>query len=382
MENEVVLATTRGIPSSVAVEPVSSGRFAAAWSVDNSTWIAELDAAGAAVGPALRIEKDWGESPLQSIPTAKTFWPDEERSSIDSEHLVIVSLGNGLRALVMLERPEDGRLGGAYAAILSSSKKQRPEILLLGPAGEYANRIAAEKSADDLIVAWHKGMLDSSEALLARVELKPVRLKEVVRVSSTNAVSSPSLAAVDGRILLAWSETTQLKSGTSSLIRAAPLAPHLKLGARSTVAKGRFLDPSPVLTRVNDQIGIVFRDDADEDGTPEFYFSMVDLKGAVTLPPKRISQADGWRGPNLIYTAPHLISATIRSFQRNLLIGVNRFDREGVKLGGEFQVYADKTDFVRVDLAASGENILMIYAEDRRGSGRVLAGQVKCSAIR
>ena len=105
---------------------------------------------------------------------------------------------------------------------------------------------------------------------------------------------------------------------------------------------------------------------------------MLDHRGKKVASPKRISQADGLKGPRFIYRDPFVVGATIRSFQRNLLIGVNRFNRKGVKKGGEFQVYADKTDFVRVDLAASKEGLVMIYAEDRRSSGRVLASQVIC----
>jgi hypothetical protein len=160
------------------------------------------------------------------------------------------------------------------------------------------------------------------------------------------------------------------------------LSPDLEVRAVREVARARFLDPAPQLSRMDDQAGLVFRDDADKDDTPEFYFTLLGPNGKTIFDPKRISQADGWRGPSLIYDAPNFVSAAIRSFQRNLLIGVNRFDKKGEKLGGEFQVYADKTDFTRVDLAASGDTILMIYAEDRRGSGRVLTSQIKCGDLR
>ena len=46
--------------------------------------------------------------------------------------------------------------------------------------------------------------------------------------------------------------------------------------------------------------------------------------------------------------------------------------------GGEFQVYADKSDFIRVAIEASKNDVVLVYGEDRRGTGRVLASQVVC----
>ncbi len=378
MENEVVLAETRNVPVAVAVKAVESGRFVAAWSADNATWVAALNASGSMVGAARRVDKNFGKFNYLSK-SPKAFWPEDERPSVESEHLAIVALGQGKVAVAMLERPRGGRQGGAYVAFMSIFGDDEPKTVQIGRAGEYANCITAMKLDKELIIAWHEGMLSSSRVLLARVQIAQMRVVKSDSLSGDSAFSSPSLVAVDGRSLLVWSETAHGNKETRSLVRAAPLSKSLELGERKTVATGRFLDPAPSMARVGNLFGIVYRDDADKDDTPEFYFSLIDANGAVTLSPERISQADGWRGPSLIYNAPHLVSATIRSFQRNLLIGVNRFDKEGVKLGGEFQVYADKTDFTRVDLAASDDSMMMLYTEDRRGSGRVLAGSVACS---
>ncbi|MCP4675497.1 MAG: hypothetical protein GY854_08325 [Deltaproteobacteria bacterium] len=381
IENEMVLAETRDVPIAIAVEAVESGRFVAAWSVEDATWVAELNARGSMDGPVLRLDKNFGKfSYLSKSP--KAFWPEDERSSIESEHLTIVALGQGRVAVPMLERPKSGRPGGAYVTFLSIAGASEPNTVYLGSAGEYAGCIAAIKIDKELIIAWHEGMLSSSRILLARVQVPRMRVDKSAGISGDSALSSPALAAAGGRALLVWSETVHGKKETRSLVRAASLSTNLELGERKTVASGRFLDSAPSIARVGSLFGIVFRDDADRDDTPEFYFSLIDANGTGTLPPKRISQADGWRGPSLIYKAPHLVSAAIRSFQRNLLIGVNRFDKAGVKLGGEFQVYADKTDFTRVDLAVSDKNMMMVYGEDRRGAGRVLAGRITCSKER
>jgi hypothetical protein len=385
MENETILAVTKNVPSSVAVKAIAPDRFLAAWSVDNGTFVVELGEKGAAVGAARRIQKGGNELSIGNSDVGnslKTFWPQSERSSIFSEDLALACLGDDAAALVMIERPVENTVGGAYAALLSPLSEINPSVIRIGVTGEYANRIAAVKCAQDLIVAWHEGMLDSSGVILARLGIDPLRIEKTSRLTGGNAMSNPSLSPAGSCALIAWTEIIHQDNLTASLVKIAALSPDLEVRAVREVARARFLDPAPQLSRMDDQAGLVFRDDADKDDTPEFYFTLLGPNGKTIFDPKRISQADGWRGPSLIYDAPNFVSAAIRSFQRNLLIGVNRFDKKGEKLGGEFQVYADKTDFTRVDLAASGDTILMIYAEDRRGSGRVLTSQIKCGDLR
>ncbi len=77
--------------------------------------------------------------------------------------------------------------------------------------------------------------------------------------------------------------------------------------------------------------------------------------------------------------SPGVLSAAIRSYQHNFLVGLNRFDRKGVKKGGEFQIYADKSDFTRVAVDARGDRVILVYGEDRQGTGRILFGKVNCA---
>jgi hypothetical protein len=157
------------------------------------------------------------------------------------------------------------------------------------------------------------------------------------------------------------------------------LTENLELEERHVINTGRYLDAAPYLASLKGQIGIVYRDDRDEDDTAEFYFAKLDSSGAATLPPKRISRSDGYQGPRISGGLP-VFSATVRSFQRELLIGVNRFDLKGEKLGGEFQIYADKSNFTLVAIAAGENNAMLIYAEDMDGKSRVLAGSVVCKS--
>ncbi len=384
IENEVVLGSTGRVPLSVAIEAGPKENFFAAWSADNATFVAKLKPNGNTIGAAARIEraKRWfKQTPLDNAP--KTFWPEEEYASFTSEHLGLLDAGDGKMLLTMLERPSEGRPGGAYAVLLPPDLKGNQNVLRLGPAYEYASGIAAAPSGGGLVIAWHEGSLSVSLIRLVLLETNPLRVVKEAVVPGRHALSGPALATAGNRVLFSWYETVHEGHGPPrSRVMVAQLSDSLEIGRKREIAICRFVEPSPALTRVGDHIGIVFRDDMDKDETPEFYYSLLDHNGVTIHPKKRISQADGLSGPSLVHTTSFLASATIRSFQRNLLVGVNRFDLTGVKQGGEFQVYADKTDFVRVDLATNANSLLMIYAEDQRKKGRVLASQVICKSDR
>jgi len=382
IENEVVLASTGRVPSAVAIRAVGQTHFWAAWSADNATFIQNLESSGNPIGEATRIERTLRRfKPFFKEPKPKTFWSEDERASFAAEHLDLLTLGDGKILVIMLERPRSGRGGGAYAWLASENTLRDSTLLRLGPAFAYASGIAVTRFGNGVVVAWHEGRLSTSEIRLVRLKTDPLRIVAETQIKGDHARSGPALATVSDRVLLAWYETVlggQLSPKSQVIV--ARLTDDLEIKNKRTVATCRFLEPAPDLAEIDGNIGIVFRDDLDKDETPEFYYSLLDINGVTIQPKKRISQADGLLGPSLVHTPPFLMSATIRSFQRNLLVGVNRFDLGGVKQGGEFQVYADKTDFVRVDLAANKKSLLMIYAEDQRKRGRVLASQVICLA--
>ncbi|MDJ0765123.1 MAG: hypothetical protein QNJ97_19235 [Myxococcota bacterium] len=381
MESETVIATTRSVPSAVTIDAMDDQTFVAAWSADQATWIVDLSATGAVASAPWKIQRHRqviGDL-ATSEPAPKTFWPANARTSFDAEDLSAVTLDGHRLLLLILERPGKSNRGGAYAVALDGPLRRVVSMLRIGPAGEYANRITARKIGNEVVVAWHEGALDASRILIVRLDVAPLKVLARGSIKGEGAVSHPSLAARDQTLLVGWTETSHMGTGLKSLVKVGPLSRDLRTTSITTAYSGRFLDTAPVLTPVDDRFGLVFRDDADGDDTPEFYVALVEKSGSVSMSAQRISQADGWKGPGVVYREPHFISAAIRSFQRNLLIGLNRFDRSGVKLGGEFQVYADKTDFVRVDLAVNERGVLLVYAEDRHGEGRILSGSVVCT---
>ncbi len=395
MENEVIVSSTRQVPADVSVVGVDRDSFVAAWSADGATWIAKLDPAGRLKSKVDRVERTGGlvdaseegtsttdTEARRKTESVKTFWPSLERGSINATNLEVVSVGGGRVALVMIGRPMHGAPGGAYGAIWPSGEGVAPAATRLGPAGEYATRISAAAKGNKLFVAWHDGDLSASRLRLARVRIDDFCVEKEVVVSRSEILASPVLTEANGRVMLAWSETVNSDTRLSSEVKIAFVSDDLRLVTESTAATGRFIYPTPDIGSVEGGVGVLYRDDDDRDDTPEFYYVLLNPSGKVAQHKQRISQSDGLRGPSLASLGDMNVVATIRSFQRNLLIGLNRFDQAGTKLGGEFQVYADKSDFVRVDLSANEASLLMVYAEDRRNMGRVIAGQVTCESDR
>ncbi len=384
MEHETIISTTRQAPTDVGVMALRDG-FLAAWSADGATGYALLDARGRAVSGIHQIQLA-GRSPHVAPDvrdgTAKTFWPPAARTSVAAEDLQLVRLGEDRAVLLMLSLPGPGGMGGAFGAVVDLKTPGPVRAIRLGPAGEYATRITGVAVGDDLIVVWHDGGLSSSKLRFARLAAGTLEVKARKVMEGAGVAASPVLARSAGRTVLAWSETERSDTRLRSYVKTARVSPSLALTSEATVVESRFLYPSPDMAVMGERLGLTFRDDADRDDTPEYHFALLSPDGASVIARQRISQADGYRGPSLISVDGAFLGAAIRSFQRNLLIGINRFDPLGTKLGGEFQVYADNTDFVRVDVSQNAENLLMVYAEDRDSNGRILAGQVMCTKER
>ena len=399
MEHEVLLASTNGVPGEVSVVAEDPGTYLAVWSADGETRAVRFNRKGSLIDRPRTIPRQRAVGPLRGFAARvsseiaegegrKTFWPERKRASINAADIDAVSLGGGRVAVVLVEQSKSGIAGGAYLAVLDEAG-ETTHLIYLGSAGEYAERIVVARSDGDLIVAWHDGMLGVSKIRVAAIDAETFEVKNQVALGGDGVVAAPSLAAKDGLITLAWSETASKQGrggegrdvvgGGLSAVNIAVLSRRLALSGKQTLATSRFVNPSPRLAVSEEGIALVYRDDEDGDDTPEYHFIPLAPNGTKRGDRQRISTADGYKGPALVADADGFIGATVRSFQRNLLIGLNRMDRMGHKRGGEFQVYADKTDFIRVDITENRGEVMIVYAEDRQDKGRILAGAVVCA---
>jgi hypothetical protein len=397
MEHEVLLAASDDVPGEVAVVAVAAEKYLATWSADGKTRTVRFNRKGNLIHPPKIIPRklvrhsvreivaDIADTSVNKNHSHKTFWPSRGTTSIDATGIDALVLDDGRAAVAMIEQSKFGTAGGAYLAILSVIGEV-VGLLSLGPAGEYSDRIAAALRQEDLFVAWHDGMLGTSRIRVIRIDTKTLEVRQRTDFKGEGVAASPTLAVTNGILTIAWSETRPQRSGITgqeravSAVKIAVMSDDLNLSAKQTLATSRFVNPTPSLAVSKDGLAIVFRDDEDNDDTPEYHFIPLENTGRQKGERQRISAADGHRGPSLVAGPDGFVGATIRSFQRNLLIGLNRMDCLGRKLGGEFQVYADKTDFVRVDIAENRGEMMLVYAEDRQNRGRILAGTVVCKA--
>ncbi len=380
IEKEAVLASIADAPNTLTMSRISSGGLVVAWSSGWKTWFVKMDEDGARMGEVRMLERYSVPSRMRDAVEdggVKTFWPAVEGTSFRAEHLDSCGFKSGGVALGILERPSGGRAGGAHVAVIRGDDEQ-VGIVRVGAAGLFASSISLVASGKSLLVAWHEGDPESSRIGLASVDPETLTVTGAKSLPVTGAGAGPSLAANGDKVLISWIEIVRGEKEAVARVRVALLGDGLEIDNLNTVAECRFLDCAPSLTAVGERFGISYRDDADDDGKPEFYFRMIDSAGTPTGSPARISRADGFQGPLITYGDPLVFSAAIRSFQRNFLVGLNRFDLKGVKKGGEFQIYADKSDFIRVAMDARGSRVILVYGEDRQGAGRILYGKVNC----
>ncbi len=380
MGNEAVIARTGEAANAVALVSIGDDQSMVIWSADGEVWWANLDEEGVRVGEPRRIERlgNFAAGRPDGADGVKTFWPSREGASFTAVELAALAPVDGMVHLAMLERPDGGRAGGVFVAAIHVADPEQTTVLRVGNTGAYANSVALAARKGAILVAWHEGAPNESSVRLASVDRGTMSLVAADDVERGSATSGAAIVAGEDGVLVAWSATVHGKDDVRSEIRVAPLLEGVRVGKPVTVAGCSFLDPTPFLFATREGYGLVFRDERDDDGRTEFYFLPLGLDGKAEAPIARISRADGYRGPMVVQGEEHLYSAVIRSFQRNLLVGLNRFDGRGVKAGGEFQIYADKSDFVRVALVARGDEVLLTYAEDRPGAGRILTGKVTC----
>jgi hypothetical protein len=378
LEGERVIAETGGGPAAVAAVRVGAARYVAAWSAGGRSWLAALDADGRVAGEPTLVDRGStrdAADPADGGP--QVFWPDDTGASFAAERLDLAARTGGGAVLGVLERRSESRPGGAFAVLVGAEPQRSPLVVGLGPAGPFSSRIAAVGLRDGSLLAWHDATVDASAVRLAQVA-PDGRLVGARAVPSTKPVFSPTLAAAGDSALLLWIAPRPAGSTERFDLRIARVSDGPALGPSTAIAAARYLDPAPALVPTGDGFGVAFRDDRDGDGVAEYYYLRLDLNGAPLGQPSRISRADGAEGPRLAWVGGFVFGVQVRSFGGALLVGMSRFDADGRKRGGEFQIYADKSDFTHADVAPGDGRVLLVYAEDRKGAGRVLAGPVIC----
>ncbi len=381
LEREHVIGASAGEASALDLKVLRDGSAALAWSMGETTHLAVLNRALQVTAGPFDVVKTAtvvsGLEILGSVP--KTFWRPQQAAPIAAADIAVSELPGGAIAVATIEASSPTRGGGAFVMKIDPKSSGEPIAKRVGGAGRHATTLSAVHNDKRLVVAWHEGRGGASRIRIALLSTEDLDISSETSLEPGEAVFHPHLLAFEGDFILAYVQTVEGEGASKSDVVLARLDAKGQLYGRSVVARSRFLAAEPRLVRSASGLGVVYRDDEERDGQAEYFFLPISDALEPQGPAARISRSDGYQGPRVVAKDGLLVGATIRSFQRSLLVGLNRFDARGRKKGGEFQVYADDASFVRVDLATQASQTILAYLEEKESRSRVLVSKVSCA---
>ena len=372
MANEYVVARTGGAPRSLEVLRLDRNRVAVFWSADQHVFYAMIDNEGVPLSTPKKVEKK-----DIAADDAKTYWRHQSQPILDAVSLSPVRISEDKVALAML--CHQGQSAALVAVAMIDVRNHHPVLWLkqVGETGLFTKRVSLTTVNNRLLVGWQDTRSDPQSIELTALDVKSGKLTRQSKIAAKTAVYGPALQRNGQSALVLWSETRD--DGKKARLMSAVPGDDLALKHRQQLDTLELFDAEPNLVPWKNGFATVFRDNRDDDHTEEFYFTILDKTGAKTQPSKRISRADGPEGPKLSAGKSFFFSSAVRSYNNNFLVGFNRFDAAGTKTGGEFQVYADKCDFIRAGLETDGDKAILVYGENADTGGRILAATISCN---
>ncbi len=305
------------------------------WSSPEGLLLRNLDDEGAPRGPAVRVD------------AACDGGFDVERAH------------DGL-LVACLRRPTE-KAGGA-ALLLDVRRDRLYQRQIVGHAGRDARGIDLERDSDGWAVAWHDGEPGAWGVWLARVSDTLLPLHEARLLSSPRiAAGRPSLRRIDGTMWVVWSE---------SWIEAG--FPHGQIvvwpgqGVPRRVLEVDVLEPSPVLHHDGRSTIVFFRDLRRPHRRVGLFAQRLSDQWRPTGEVVRIGRSDGTQPFHVLPCAGAMATVTPRSWDGDLLLGVNLLDAELRKRVPEQQIYEWSARFATAAARCSGDTLLLIAGEQSR----------------
>lgn len=380
LERENVIAVGSGEASAVDLTALRAGGFALGWSIGKTTRLVVLDPALRVKAGPFEIVKNRPVVPLGDMGDsgAKMFWHPDQGAPIAAADIALTELPGGGVAVAAVESESSIRGGGAFVMKITPEGSGGVVVKRLGGAGPHAATVSAAVNDKTLAVAWHEGLKETSRIRTAVLSTDNLAVSKESVVEARGAVFHPHLLAYEDGFLLAHVQVLETRRDAKADVVLTRLDEKAQPRGESVLARSRFLAAEPRLVLGAEGPALVYRDDEEGDGRAEYFFLPLDAGLEARGLAARISRSDGYQGPRVAKKDGMFVAATVRSFQNNLLVGLNRFDGEGRKKGGEFQVYADSASFVRVDLVQQASQTLLAYLEEDETRCRVLVSEVTC----
>lgn len=305
------------------------------WSSPEGLWIRPLETDGAPRGPAVRVDAPC-DGGLDAAPT--------------DEGLVVACL----------RRPTEK--GGGAALLLEIREGRLRRRAVLGPAGRDARGIDLAPDGEGWAAAWHDGVPGAWAVWLARVTGDLVPEAEPRLLSSPRtAAGRPALARGEGALWVVWSESW-LEAGF----------PHGQIvvwpgrGVPRRVLEVDVLEPSPVLHWDGRAATLFFRDLRRPSRRVGLFAQRLDERWRPTGAAVRVGRSDAAQPFQVLSCADALVTVTPRSWDGDLLVGVNLLDTRLRKRVPEQQIYEWAARFATAAARCSDDTLLLVAGEQSR----------------
>jgi len=244
------------------------------------------------------------------------------------------------------------------------------ERVVLGPAGRDARGIDLAREADGWAAVWHDGVPGAWGVWFARFT-DELELRSGPRLLSAPRVAAGRPSLHRGRnngLWVTWAETWIDAGFPHGQIVVWP-----GRGVPRPVAEVDVLDPSPVLHHDERSAVLFFRDLRPPNRRTGLFAQRLDERWRSVGEPVRVGRSDGAEPFDVLRCSGALATVTPRSWDGDLLIGVNLLDSQLRKRVPEQQVYQWAARFATAAARCTGDTLLLIVGEQSRAPDTAVA---------
>lgn len=311
---------------------------------DDSLLAAWTDAGGTMVQP-LDLEGNSRGRPRKVGPSA--------------ESLDLVALSDGYALSILVQGDLIWGGGGAFLQLLDDRGEPTGGPLELGRAGVFSKGIAVAKVNSTPLVVWQDGV-PGSLVVKAKTEGLPTTILSDIERNGC----CPHVVADGDGFITAWGEFVVNRSVAKIMVRrfgkdGVPLA------ESSEVLETRVQEPWPALTVLNDGFGMIYRDRTSQRSLENLFFARFDDENRPIIEPSHLGRYDGPTRGVLLTAGEILMAFEVRSWSRERIIGFDRFDGQGTRIGAQAHLFFDHLRLTDVDGLRQGTRYVVLYAEDQ-----------------
>lgn len=252
--------------------------------------------------------------------------------------------------------------------------RPRGDIVNHGRAGCYSKGISIVDTPWGALVAWQDGTPGDLAVEMSRGQ------GDSTEVSSVEVNGCcPVFGNIAETPVLLWGEYSLSREQTKSVVMLQQLD---ERGARSgpprVIAQSGVEETWPSITSSPDGTsGVIYRGEHPEHMNPQAFFLRLDARGKAISKPLRICRYDGQTRAVLMTTGRVWVNIAVRSWAREWILGFDRFEPDGKRIGAQLHVFADHVKFTDVDAIRIGTKYGLLFAEDHPKQ-RVWFAQVAC----